>query len=115
MKFSLQLIALFVFGYLISQVLPPWMVIFVAGIVGLFMKKSGLRAFLTGFLAIALLWGIFAFMANSLNDGILAGRLAKLFGGLSPFSLILIVALLGGLLGGMGCLTGNLGRKLFKA
>lgn len=114
MKFLFQILALIILGYLAQLFLSWWSGIVVAAIVGLSMEKSGLRAFLTGFLGIALLWAVFAFLANSQNEGILALRLEKLFNGMSPMSLILITALLGGLLGGMGSLSGNLGRKLFK-
>jgi len=112
MKFTAYILAIIVVGYLGHLFLPWWSIILVAGIIGAFTKYSGIRAFAVGFLGVALLWGIYAILINNQNDGIMASRLGELLGNMKPLALIAVTALLGGFLGGMGALTGNLGRKL---
>jgi len=63
-----------------------------------------------GFLGVALLWGIAAFQIDIANEGILSARMEEIFGR----NMLLLTILLGGLLGGMGALTGTLGQRLFK-
>lgn len=112
MKYLLYVLAIIIIGYLGHLFLPWWSIVLVAGLVGLFTKFSGIRAFAIGFLGVALLWGVYAGLLNAQNEGIIASRLAALLGDMSPAGLIGITTLLGGLLGGMATLTGNLGRKL---
>ena len=114
MKFILYIIAIIILGYVCQVFLPWWSIVVVAIIIGTLTEKSGIRAFTIGFLGVALLWGIYATIINSQNDSILANRMGELLGDTSPISLILITALIGGLVGGMGALTGNLGRKMFS-
>ena len=67
-----------------------------------------------GCLAILLLWGIQAQIANASDGGYLSGLMAKLFNGyFSGNQLVYVVGVLGSLLGGMGALTGALFRDLF--
>ena len=114
MKFILYIIAIILLGYVCHIFLPWWSIVVVAFIIGTLTKESGIRAFTIGFLSVALLWGIYATIINSQNDSILANRMGELLGDTSPMSLILITALVGGLVGGLGTLTGNLGRKMFS-
>ncbi|MFT5167636.1 MAG: hypothetical protein ACI8P3_002874 [Saprospiraceae bacterium] len=114
MKFILYIIAIILLGYICHIFLPWWSIVVVAFIVGIFTKDSGIRAFAIGFLGVALLWGIYAAFINSQNDSILANRMGELLGGMGAGSLVLVTALIGGLVGGLGALTGNLGRKIFS-
>lgn len=114
MKFIAYTIALIILGYLVHLFLPWWVIVLLAALIGAFSQFSGIRAFALGFLGIALLWGITAFLINNSNEGILAARFGDLFGGTSANSLILFTTLLGGFLGGLGAMTGALGAKIFK-
>lgn len=112
MKYFIFIITIIVLGYATHLFLPWWTIVVIAGFVGVFTEYSGIRAFVLGFLSVALLWGLYAAFVNYQNEGIIANRLGALFGNMSPASLILITSLIGGLLGGLGVLTGNQGRKL---
>jgi len=112
MKYVLPILAIILLGYVGHLFLPWWSIVIVAGVIGLFTKFSGIRAFAIGFFAVTLLWGVYVSMVNTQNDSIIAERLGALFGDLGAVELILITTLLGGLLGGCATLTGNLGRKL---
>ena len=98
---------------IIAQMYLPWyVVVLIAAIVAYISKVGPGKSFLVGFLAIALVWGLYACILSAANDGILAGKIGQLFGGLSASLLILITAGVGGLVGGMGALTGSLARRL---
>ena len=73
-----------------------------------------MHSFLGGFLGGLLLWGMMAFWINEGNEGILATRMGILLGGIGENGIIMATAIWGGLLAGLGALTGNLGRKLVK-
>jgi hypothetical protein len=87
---------------------PNWIIAPIAFVVSLLLPMRPLLAFLSGFLALFLLWGGLALAANLANGGILATRIAWLLplSG-SPYALILVTALVGALVGGGGALTAS--------
>jgi hypothetical protein len=87
---------------------PNWIIAPIAFVVSLLIPMRPPLAFLSGFLALFLLWGALALAANLANGGILATKIALLLplGG-SPFALILVTALVGALMGGGGALTAS--------
>ena len=101
-------------GGIAHQVFPWWSIVVVAGLVGAFLNSSPGSSFLYGFIGVALLWGITAYRLDAGNEGILSARMEESLGGLGSMGLLVTTTLLGGLLGGMGALTGSLGRRLFK-
>ncbi len=88
-----------------------WMVAVVCFAVAVTMKEPPGKAFLSGFVAIALLWAIVALRADSLNDHILASRMAKLFTLPNPGLFITVVAFIGGLVGGLAAWSGSMMAK----
>jgi len=112
MKFLISTILIAALSFLSQQFLPWWSLVIVAFIVGWLMGLKGWVSFFSGFLAIFLLWGIYAFVLNQGNEGILATRMANLFplSG-NPLLLMLVTAAIGGLTGGLGAATGSLGRQ----
>ena len=112
-RYLLVLLLLIVPGYFASLYGPWWSVAIIGCAIGFLLDMTPTRSFFTGFLAIALLWGVMAFWINADNNGIMATRIGGLFGGLSPILLILVTALIGGLAGGLGTLTGRLARAAF--
>lgn len=95
-----------------SYFLPWWGFAIPVAVMG-FLAKNGRDAFGKGSAAITLLWTALAIFHNSLNGGLLAGKMGQLLGGLNAWQLIAITAALGGLLGGLSGLTGHLARKAF--
>lgn len=101
-------------GATAHQFLPWYAIVIVAFLLGLLVELGGRRSFVAGFAGGFLLWGVYVVYLNYYNDGLLAGRIGELMGGLSPVLLVFITASLGGLLAGMGALTGSLGRAAIK-
>lgn len=108
------IISIILLGGIAHQFTPWWSIVVVAGIVGLVFSKSASSSFFYGFVAVLLLWGISAYQLDAMNESILSGRMGDLFQGIGSSGVLGATALLGGLLGGFGAMTGTLGRKLFE-
>jgi|SRR5690606_38880166 hypothetical protein len=112
MKFTVQLIAIVIMGWLLEMFLPWWSIA-IAGFIGGFAFRSKSN-FTAGFLAIALLWFVHAFIIDLQASAPLSEKIATLLMVKSKFVLFLITAVIGGLVGGFATLTGALlksGRK----
>ncbi|MCS6927978.1 MAG: hypothetical protein NZM43_00625 [Saprospiraceae bacterium] len=109
---NLTIVGLITFGIgLLAAVGMPWWSTAVAGaLAGWFRAKSNNQSFWGGFAGGLLLWFLFAFVRDLENDGLLAQRIGALFGGVSRWGILGLTALMGGLLGGFGALTGYRGR-----
>jgi len=104
------IIAIILLGLLVHQFTPWWSIVIVAAVVGGIFNEHAGKSFLFGFIGVFLLWGIAAFQMDAGNESILSSRMAEIFG----TNMLLATSLLGGLLGGMGALTGTLGQRIFK-
>lgn len=101
-------------GFLASVFLPWWIVVVIAALVAAFLPyRNGGFAFAGGSLAVFVLWLVVSWYYNSRNGGLLAAKMGELFGNMDGVTLLWTVAVLGGILGGLGAMTGYLGRNLF--
>lgn len=114
MKYLLGIIGIIVLGFVTQSFFAWWTIALVAGVVGAWIKLNNLQSYLVGFLGVFLLWGGYAAFLNNGNEGILAGKIGAMFGGLGAFQLVLITAVLGGIIGGFAALTGRLLRNLLN-
>ena len=111
-KFGLQALIIMILGFIAHQFLPFWIIAVVAGLVGLlFQYENSGASFAAGFAAAALLWSSYAGWLNLSNMNLLSGKLGELFQ-MNGTYLVYLTGLVGGLLGGLGAMTGTLGRKL---
>lgn len=102
---------LIITAYLLNLVLLWWSIAIPGLILGYqFNPKAG-AAFGWGFLALFLLWGGQALYIHFANDSILSTRIAEMLGVGSPYLVILITGILGGLVSGLATLTGTLLKK----
>lgn len=100
------IILLFAF---IMNIFLPWWSIAIPGLAfGYQFKKGAWISFGLGFLAVFLLWLGQALYIHFANDGILSTRIATMLGVGSPFLVILITGIIGGLVSGLATLTGSL-------
>lgn len=112
MKFITSILLTALLGYAITLYLPWWTFAVTSLIVAIFIHQSPGRAFLSGFIALALLWGIHAAILDSANNGILAQKIAYVFmlNG-SRLILLLLTAIIGGLISAFAALSGSFARK----
>ena len=108
MKFITSIFLTALLTFVLGLYLPWWSLALAAFTVAALIFQKPLYAFLSGFLALFLLSGIFAGIINSANEGILAAKVAVIFplGG-SSFLLILVTALIGALVAGLAALSGR--------
>lgn len=114
MKSLLFIISILILGFIGQQFLPWWSIVLIAALLSFLFSLRVSISFWIGFLAVALLWGGYAGYLSAMNEGILAARMGKVFGGINGTLLIIVTGILGGIFGGLGALTGSLGRRLLK-
>ena len=108
MRFTLFIVLTVIFSAISTLFLPWWMIAVVPFLISLLMKQKGGKSFLGGFIAIAAFWFAAALMKDAPNNHLLSQRMAVLFH-LSDYGLLMcIVAVLGGLVGGLAAWSGSL-------
>ena len=114
MRFLAQFFVTLLVAAAVGYFFPWWSMVVAAAVVGLCVYyRRSFTSFMAGFLAVALLWGGYAFYLSGADTG-----LQDRFGGLLGVSgevLPLVVALFGGLLAGLAAWSGTLGRKLVQS
>lgn len=112
MKFIVSVLLVALIAFVAGIFLPWWSIALAGFIVAIVIPQRPFKSFLSGFLAIFLLWAGLSLWIDQANQGILLQRVAALFK-LSNASwlLFLITGLLGGILGGLASLTGSFVRK----
>ncbi|MTI87631.1 MAG: hypothetical protein FH748_06645 [Balneolaceae bacterium] len=104
-------LAILVLAFLLNLLLPWWSIAIPGLIFGYVFNKKGRASFGWGFLALFLLWGGQAFYIHIANDGVLSSRIAEMLNAGSPFAVILVTAVVGGLVSGLAALTGSLANS----
>ena len=116
MKFFISILLTALLSFALCLFLP-WWVIAIAGFVVAYAipQKAGV-SFVAGFLALFFLWAGLSFWMSAANNHLLAHKISLLFIKVdNPILLIVITGIIGGLVAGLGSLTGRLSRKLFTS
>jgi hypothetical protein len=113
MRFFLTILLIaFISGAL--QIFLPWWVCGAASfILAITIQQNTSSAFWSGFFAIFLLWGGYAFWLDYSTQSFLTTKMIKFFSIPSPILMVLLTAFVGGLTGGFSSLSGNYLRQLF--
>lgn len=133
MRFILRIILVLIPAYLVATYLPWQVVPAIAFVVGVVLAKKQKRrifskpdppawSFLSGFLAVFLLWGSMALWFDHQHPGTLLQKVYVVLTGSEPaisgggvFLLTLITALIGGLIGGLSLMSGHFLGKAIKS
>jgi hypothetical protein len=116
MKFFIAIILTSLLAFAAGLQLPWWCIAVAAFVAALAIPQKTSKAALAGFLGIFLLWLVLAFVIKNKGGDLIATQIAyilKLNG--NTILLIFVTGLIGGLVGGLGALTGSLGRKLLSS
>ncbi len=113
MKFiiAILLTALLSFAIGLFTSLPWWSFAICAFIVAIAIHQKAWKAFLSGFIALALLWGSMAAYYDFNNEHILSTKIASVLSLGNATLLLVVTALVGGLVAGFAALTGSYLRK----
>lgn len=109
MKFILQLFGIILLAYVLELFMPWYSIAFAAFVMGYALRSKA--NFLAGFLGIALLWTIKAWLIDSGSESDLADRVSHIFSLSGKEWLMLVMAIVGGLVGGFAAVTGALVRN----
>lgn len=113
MKFIISILLTALMGFAAALYFPWWSIAITSAVVAVTVHQRAWKAFVTGFTGMFLLWGGLAFFIDLQNEHILLNRVAELlFLKNSPFLLIIITGVVGGLVSGFAALTGSFARKL---
>ena len=112
MKFIVALFLTTILAYISGIYFPWWGIAVAAFLVAVLIPQAGGKAFLSGFLALLILWAGLAWWIDMKNSGILAVRMSHLLplGG-SRVLLILVTGLVGALVAGFAALSGSFLRR----
>ena len=114
MRFVLAVVFTTILALLFHQFLPWWAIVPGGFLTGIAIKIRPFIMFLAGMLGGIILWGGMALMLDSGNEGILSGRIGELFGNIGSVGIIVVTAVFGGIMAGLGGLTGGYLRQLFE-
>src|SRR4026209_1563362 len=83
-----------------------WFFAIIAFVVALLVNQGSIKAFLSGFLGLFLLWAGLAWWIDIKNESVLSVKIAELLplGG-SAFALILVTGVIGGLVAGFAAMS----------
>lgn len=112
MKFFISILLIALVSFVAGLYLPWWSIALAAFVVIALIPQKPLYAFLSGFIAIFILWSGMSFIISNKNDHILAHKISMIIlQSDSPVSLVLITGLIGALVAGCGALAGSYLRK----
>lgn len=112
MKFIISIVLIALLSVAACLYLPWWSIAIVAFIVSALIPQHPGKAFLTGFIALLLLWGSLSWYISSNNNHLLAHKVSMIILNTdSPYLLITATALIGAMVAGLAALTGSYLRK----
>ena len=115
MKFIVSVLLTMLLSFTACYFLPWWSIALTSFIVALFIPQSAGKSFITGFIALFLLWSGLSFWISLNNEHILAQRVSVLVLKMnSPFLLMIVTGIIGGLISAFGAMTGSLSRTRKK-
>ncbi len=103
----IKLVLIAALAYLLQNIFSWWVVVVAALLINFIIYSKGPSSFLSGFLGVGLLWFVTAFITDFSTNSILTDRVAAIFSLPNSQILILITAIIGGIAGGFGGLTGS--------
>ncbi len=112
---ALKIILITAISFGLQLLLPWWIIVIVSFAIELSFGGKTSLSFFSGFYGIFLYWLVYASLIDIQTGFILSKKIALLFHLPQwPLLVALVTALLGGIVGGLGSLTGNLFRKMFN-
>jgi hypothetical protein len=112
MKIFISILLIGLLCFVAGIFLPWWGIAPAAFLVSALIPQRPGISFLSGFVAIFLLWGLMAWSIDIANGSILSVKIAQILplGG-SPYLLIAVTALVGALVGGCAALSASYLKK----
>ena len=106
-KVLIKTILIATLAYVLQHIFPWWIIAIAGFLINFIIYSGGASSFLSGFLGVGMLWYFSALIVHVNYGTLLTDRIAQIFFLPGPGWLILVTALIGGLIGGFGGLTGS--------
>ena len=114
LKIIIKIAFIMVMALIFQSVYPWWTIAIAAFMISYVLTTNAFWSFMTGFLAIALLWLITAAIIDVRSGSILTERVAAIFNLPNSWSLIFLTAFIGGLVGGLSAMTATYFRYMVR-
>jgi hypothetical protein len=112
MKFIISIVLIALLSVTACLYLPWWTIALVAFLVAALIPQNPGKSFLTGFIALFLLWGSLAWFLSSNNNHILAHKVSVLIIKKNSAAMLVgLTAFIGALVAGFAALAGSYVRK----
>ena len=112
MKFLTATLLTVLLSFIAGLYMPWWSIAIVSFAVAALIHQKPMKAFLSGFFALFLLWGGIAYWIDLKNNHILSKRVAELMKmGQSSITIIIVTGIIGGLVAGLAALSGSFLRS----
>ena len=95
--------------------LPWWVCVATSFFIALIIAQQPTSSFWAAFWAVFLLWGGYSAWIDYNTDSFFTNKIAQLFQIPSSYLLILLTAFVGGLVSGLGAMSGSYLRKMFAS
>jgi hypothetical protein len=103
-----SILLVFLLSVAAGLLLPWWIIAVVAFLVAAVIPQKPAHSFLSGFIALFLLWGFLAWILSSNNNNLLAQKVSRLIlQANSPGALVVVTAFIGALVAGFASLAGS--------
>ena len=110
-KVLIKLLLIAALAYLLQNAFAWWAVVLASFLINFIIYSKGPSSFVSGFLGIGFLWFFTALITDISTNSILTERVVAIFTLPTSMLLIVVTAIIGGLAGGFGGLTGSLFRN----
>lgn len=112
MKFIVSTILIVLLSFAAGLYFAWWSIAIVAFVIAALIPQRPFKSFITGFVAVFLLWAALSFWISNNNDHILAHKVSMLILKIdNPYLLILATGLIGGIVAGFAALTASFLKK----
>ena len=107
----MNFLIIFIVTAILQLFTPWWTIALVPFLIIIWRPSTSLHAFLTGFLAIALLWFFYGLYLHINTEGVMSNRIAEIFSLPNGILLLVVTTIVGGMIGGLSGLSGYFVRK----
>jgi hypothetical protein len=106
-KVLVKIIFIAALAYLLQNVFAWWVTVLAAAMINFIIYSKGPSSFISGFLGIGFLWFFTALLTDINTDSVLTEKVAAIFSLPNATLLVVVTAIIGGIAGGFGGLSGS--------
>jgi hypothetical protein len=106
-KVLVKIIFIAALAYLLQNVFAWWVTVLAAAMINFIIYSKGPSSFISGFLGIGFLWFFTALLTDINTNSVLTEKVAAIFSLPNATLLVVVTAIIGGIAGGFGGLSGS--------